>query len=254
MRKRIRLTGRKQLPRSSVEAKVVEIGPKKLVSMTIANPQAFRKLPNTARVKLRLFENKFSETLEFGTLGSMQTTAELTNRAFSAPSCQLRVVATEGDQKGLLLGSTDTWTMRANDDENGSTANEGILMFQPHEIAPRSWKLEIRDDDYPIVYIDKKIPDSRTWVRNDPIFISCVLPAIIREVFDDILVATAPPDQSWAKDWLGWADSLMPGKAPPWTDGRQQKQDWVSDLLDGFCLRHGTLEMLAGSFQQEVGT
>mgnify|MGYP003678286114 CR=1 FL=1 len=190
MRKRIRLTGRKQLPRSSVEAKVVEIGPKKLVSMTIANPQAFRKLPDTARVKLRLFENKFSETLEFGTLGSMQTTAEMTNRAFSAPSCQLRVVATEGDQKGLLLGSTDTWTMRANDDEDGSTANEGILMFQPHEIAPRSWKLEIRDDDYPIVYIDKKIPDSRTWVRNDPIFISCVLPAIIREVFDDILVAT----------------------------------------------------------------
>ena len=63
MRKRIRLTGRKQLPRSSVEAKVVEIGSKKLVSMTIANPQVFKKLPDTARIKLRLFENKFSETL-----------------------------------------------------------------------------------------------------------------------------------------------------------------------------------------------
>ena len=252
MRKRIRLTGRKQLPRSSVEAKVVEIGSKKLVSMTIANPQVFKKLPDTARIKLRLFENKFSETLEFGALGAMRTTAEMTNQAFSAPSCQLRVVATEGDQKGLLLGSTDTWTMRANDSDEGSTANEGILMFQPHEIAPRSWKLEVRDDDYPIVYIDKKIPDSRTWVRNDPIFISCVLPAIIREVFDDILVETSPLDQSWTKDWLRWADTLMPGKAPPWTDGRQQKQDWISDLLDGFCQRHGTLDMLVVSLQPEV--
>ena len=124
-------------------------------------------------------------------------------------------------------------------------------MFQPHEIAPRSWKLEIRDDDYPIVYIDKKIPDSRTWVRNDPIFISCVLPAIIWEVFEDILVSVTPPDQNWAKDWLGWADTLMPGKAPPWTDGRQQKLEWISDLLDGFCLRHGTLDMLVGKLQQE---
>ena len=252
MRKRIRLTGRKQLPRSAVKAKVVEIGSKKLVAMTIANPQAFKKLPNTARVKLRLFENKFSETLEFGTLGSMQTTAEMRNKAFSAPSCQLRVVASEGEHRGLLLGSTGTWTMCANDDDEGSRANEGILMFLPHEIAPRSWKLEIRDDDYPIVYIDKRIPDSRTWVRNDPTFISCVLPAIIREVFEDILVSFTPPEQSWAKDWLAWADTLMPGKEPPWSDGRLQKYEWISDLLDSFCLRHGTLDMLVENFQQEV--
>ena len=144
MRKRIRLTGRKQLPRSAVEAKVVEIGDKKLVSMTIANPTAFKKMPDTARIKLRLFENKFSETLEFGTLGAMKTTAEIRSGAFSAPSCQLRVVAANDEQKGLLLGSTDTWTMRTGGDDEGGAASEGILLFQPHEIAPRSWKLDVR--------------------------------------------------------------------------------------------------------------
>ncbi|NOC47702.1 hypothetical protein [Ruegeria sp. HKCCD7559] len=252
MRKRIRLTGRKQLARSAVEAKVVEVGGKKLVSMTIADPKAFKKMPDTARVKLRLFENKFSETLEFGTLGAMKTTAEIKSGAFSAPSCQLRVVATNNEQKGLLLGSTDTWTMRTGGDDQDGTASEGILLFQPHEIAPRTWKLDVREDDYPIVYIDKKIPDSRTWVRNDPIFVSCVLPAIIREVFDDILFANAPPEQAWAKDWLGWADTLMPGRAIPWTDGRQQKQVWVNDLLDSFCQRHGVLEMLVGKLKQET--
>ena len=168
----------------------------------------------------------------------MKHTAEIKSGAFSAPSCQLRVVAANNEQKGLLLGSTDTWTMRTGGDDQDGTASEGILLFQPHEIAPRSWKLDVREDDYPIVYIDKKIPDSRTWVRNDPVFVSCVLPAIIREVFDDILVAT-PPEQAWAKDWLGWADTLMPGREIPWTDGRQQKQVWVNDLLDSFCQRHG---------------
>jgi len=252
MRKRIRLTGRRQLPRSSVEAKSFELGSKKLISMTISRPEAFRNFPDSAIVKLRLFENKFSETLEFGTLGSLKATAELENTGFSAPSCQLRVVASEGDHKGLLLGSTDTWTMRAGDDDKGGKSGEGILMFQPLKIAPRCWKLSIRDDDYPVVYIDEGIPESRTWVRNDPVFISCVLPAIIREVFEDILSNNAPPDQAWMKDWLGWADTLMPGNFPPWSDGRPQRQVWIDDLLDNFCQRHGTLGMLVGRLREEV--
>jgi len=252
MRKRIRLTGRRQLPRSSIEAKAFELGSKKLISMTISRPEAFRNFPASAIVKLRLFENKFSETLEFGTLGAQKATAELKNPGFSAPSCQLRVVTSEGDHKGLLLGSTDTWTMRADDDDQGGKSGEGILMFQPLNIAPRCWKLSIRDDDYPVVYIDERIPESRTWVRNDSVFISCVLPAIIREVFEDILSSNAPPDQVWVKDWLGWADTLMPGNVAPWTDERSQKQVWIDNLLDNFCQRHNTLGMLVGCLREEV--
>lgn len=250
MRKRIRLTGRKQLPRSAVEACMVELGGRKLVSMTIANPKVFKKMPPDARIRLRLIENKVSEVLEFGTLADVKTTAELANQGYSAPSCQLRIVATDNDHKGLLLGSTDSWTMRPVDDEGG-TANEGILMFQPLDIAPQTWKLEIRDYDYPVVYIDKSLPDSRTWVRNDPVFISCVLPAIIREVFDDIL-AGGPPNQSWAKDWIGWADTLMPGKIVPWADGRKSRQDWTEDLLESFCQRHSTLGLLQSHLKQEM--
>ena len=125
-------------------------------------------------------------------------------------------------------------------------------MFQPLNIAPRCWKLSIRDDDYPVVYIDERIPESRTWVRNDPVFISCVLPAVIREVFEDILSSNAPPDQAWMKDWLGWANTLMPGNSPPWADGQPQRQAWIDDLLDNFCQRHGTLGLLVGCLREEV--
>jgi hypothetical protein len=124
-------------------------------------------------------------------------------------------------------------------------------LFQPFNIAPRIWKLDIREDDYPVVYIDNRIPDPRTWVRNDPIFVSCVLPAILKEVFDDILSSDTPPESGWAKDWLGWADTLMPGNAPPSTDDLKQKQAWISDLLDSFCQRHSLLELLVGKLRLE---
>lgn len=250
MRKRIRLTGRKQLARSSVEAKVVELGSKKLVTLALADPKAFQKFPKDSRVKLRLFENKFSETLEFGTLGAFKPTADLRNGAFTAPSCQLRIVASNAEKKGLLLGSTDTWTLKADNDDPGEGSDEGILLFQPSNIFPRSWKLDVREDEHPIVYIDERIPDSRTWVRTNPIFLSCVLPAVIREIFEDILDNPSEPDARWMKEWLQWADSIMPGRKPPFGEGRKQKQGWTDDLLDSFCQRHGLLDRLLGHLHE----
>ena len=252
MRRRVRLTGRRQLARSSVKAKIHDSEGKKLVSMTIANPAAFKGMPESARVKLRLFENKFSETLEFGTIGKMRTVAEIKDGAFAVPSCQLRVVASEGDRNGLLLGSTSPWTLRIGGDDKSGKASEGILLFQPLDIAPRTWKLNIREDEFPVVYVDKSIPDARTWVRNDPVFVSCVLPAIIREIFESILMQDARPDKAWENDWLVWAESLMSGKAVPWSDDRKQRWEWVDDLLDSFCQRHGTLKLLVDRLKEEA--
>ncbi len=252
MRRRIRLTGRRQLPRSSVDVKVMDVGNKKLVSMMIANHDLFARMPDTARIKLRLFENKLSETLDFGTLKNPKASAEIRSSAFSVPTCQLRVVAADEGHKGLLLGSTNTWNLKTGGPDEGEQASESILLFQPLDISPRAWKLDIRDNDYPVVYIDRRIPDPRTWARNDPIFLSCVLPAIVREVFEEVLLAGAPPEQAWAKDWIVWADTLMPGKAPPWGDGRPQKMSWIDDLLDSFCKRHDMLGRLVEKLEQGV--
>ena len=248
MRRRIRLTGRRQIPHSCVEVKVFEVEPrKKVVSVSILRSERFRSFPDNATVKLRMFENKFYETIDFGTLGALKSatsTEYLQNTAFSAPSCQLRIVAADGDNEGLLLGSTKTWTLQ--DEEEGTTGSrKGILMFKPQDIAPRTWKLDLRPDDHPIVYIDSSITNSGTWVRNDPVFMSCVLPAIIREVFEDIFSDFDDhSDLEWVQDWLSWADSLMPGKSLPLPDDTEQKKRWIEDLLTSFCRKHNTLEKL----------
>ena len=253
MRRRIRLTGRRQLPHSSVEVRIfpTDDPQKKLVSLSVLNKKPFQSFPLNARVRLRLFENKFFKTLEFGTLGELEYgIADLENISFSAPSCQLRVVASDEHKRGLLLGSTKTWTLRDNDENEGNT-RKGILMFKPRDITPRTWKLEIREDDHPVVYIDTKIKDPSTWARNDPVFISCVLPAIIREVFEDILCIHDDVEQEWSDDWRNWADSLMPGRSRPSPGDHEQIQKWINDLLDTFCLKHHTLDRLLDHLKEE---
>ena len=116
-------------------------------------------------------------------------------------------------------------------------------MFQPQDIDSRTWDLDIREDDYPVVYLNSKIPDSRTWVRKDPVFVSCVLPEIIRRIFEDILSTDNPKDFKWMNDWLWWADHLMPSEKPPLKDDRH-KREWIESLLDSFCRRHSTLDLL----------
>ena len=253
MRRRIRLTGRKQLPHSSVGVEIFDANDpeKKLISLSLLNQKLFQSFPGTARIKLRLFESKFFETLEFGTLDEQKPTAYLKNIAFSAPTCQLRIVGSDDDNKGLLLGSTKTWTLRkGNEDEKG--ARKGILMFKHKNISPRIWKLDTRDDDYPVVYIDQKIVNPGAWARNDPVFTSCVLPAIIREVFEEILDSEESPEQEWIQDWLAWADHIMHNKPPPFSDENVRKQQWIEDLLDNFCHKHRMLDMLLDDLKRDA--
>lgn len=239
MRRTIRLTGRRQLPASCADVSFRDVGVKRLVTLSIKDPAALKGFPPNARLTLRLVENKQMELLDFGTVGTPKPAVELTNSSFGDPSCQLRIAATTADHLGLLLGSTRTW--RLNSDrtpEQGSV--RGILRFQPASIAPRAWKLDIQENAHPVVLVDKRINDPRTWAKNDPVFVSCVLPAILHMVFDDILSKPDPGDTEWVADWLRWADMVMPGNKPP-NDHHQDtkaRHDWIELLVESFCQRH----------------
>ena len=233
MRRRIRLTGRKQLPKSVAAAKIIELPGRRMLALSLGDRVLSGRFPPDSRVVMVLKENKLIELVEFGTLGSLKNTAEITNTAFANPTCQLRIVSPDRQQIGLLLGSTDTWSLISVSDVH-QRGKKGILCFQPDDIAPRAWKLEIRDNDYPVVKVDKRIPDVRTWVRTDPVFIGFVLPAIVSQVFDEILLEPSEPDADWMKDWLAWANSFMPGNKAPYGATPSEKKEWVELLIDSF--------------------
>ena len=255
MRRSIRYTGRKELARSSVEVKLMESDTGKRVSLALANIGAFESLPASSRVKLRLFENHFSETVVFGTLGQVRDGVEpqeLENHeAFSAPSVQLRVVGDEGEYRGLVLGSSSKWTLRVEGEEITGSASEGILWLQSRDISPRIWRLEIREDEQPIVYVDSRIRNPYVWARSDVYFASCVLPAVIREVFDEILGLQHSSEQRWISDWIEWAEATMKIKLDRTADRSEQKE-WVDYLIDEFCRQHNLLDKLIHKLEGDI--
>ena len=242
MRRRIRLTGRRQLRKSSVKARIIDRGDEKWVELTVQDPGSLQAFPDDAQVKLRLSENKCSETINFGTIHKIKQVEKLKNGAFSAPSCQLRVVASTTAEMGRLLGSTDTWTLRAKEPNTPET--DGILTFQRKKIHPQIWELELRDDEYPIVYVDESIPNSTSWVRNDPVFVGCVLPAVVRRVFEEVLRRHYRDiDAEWMQKWLQWANELTGNvdEVPP-EDEFEEQERWMNEIVERFCERHSLVE------------
>ncbi|MCY3673404.1 MAG: hypothetical protein OXH65_07085 [Paracoccaceae bacterium] len=234
MRKRVRLSGRIQLPPSSIKIDffVTDAGNTK-ITLIITNKKIFDNFPPYSKKKIRITENRFSEIIDFGILDGNITTKEIKNKRFSVPTCQFRLVSTKHGEEGKILASTKDWNLKKS--LPGPKPKEGMLHFQPQDIYPQFWKLEIREDDYPIVYIDKNIPNISTWVRTNPIFLGCVLPVVIKEIFHDIL-EKENLDEDWELDWIEWAKNFttdIPEEA-----NREERKEWIDNLIDSFCSKH----------------
>lgn len=252
MRRRIRLTGRKQLAKSSVSVTLAEIGGKPLITMTIADQNAFRTFPPEAKVTLRLVENKRVEVVDFGTLRRMSSTRELRSRGMVAPSCQLRVVDPGVSQRGLLLASTDGWTLRA-EGQKEPLASRGILNFLPDETHPQPWKLQINDDDYPLVRVDRRIPNAAMWAKTDPSFVGVGLPMIVRAILDEIFRGDHSDDTPWVVDWLRWVAAILPGEPLPEENDKPARLEFIDRLLNSFCSKHDLADKLLAAVQPETG-
>lgn len=251
MRRRIRLTGRRQLEKSAVRVGLSKLDSGKLITMTLTKPEAFKPFPAEAKVSLKLVENKKVEVVDFGTVGRMSTARDLKSSEFVAPSCQVRIADPGFGTKGLLLASSDTWTLKG-DDEKDDENSRGILSFLADDTAPQSWKLEIRENDYPLVRVDKRIPNAALWAKNDPVFVATALPAIVRRVFDEILREVHSDDTPWVVDWLTWAGALLPSQTVPiGEDSKDGWDDYLDRLVDSFCARHNLAERLLEAAKPE---
>jgi hypothetical protein len=254
MRRRIRLTGRKQLPKSAVNVTLTEIGDRPIVTLIPSHPKVFDSFPKEAKVSLKLIDNKRVEILDFGTVGKLRTSRELDARNFVAPTCQLRIADSGSKAKGLLLGSTDGWSLIAPDPKDQANS-KGIIDFLPADTAPQIWKLEIRDSDYPLVKVDKRISNAGMWARNDPVFVATALPVIVRRVFDAILSEAVPEGMPWAEDWLNWSKLIAPGLTPPDDpEDTTAREDFIEHLIDTFCSQHGLDEKLLANTETGGGS
>lgn len=232
MRRNIHLTGRRQLPQSAFDFRLADLNGQRVAALVLAMPEELKSYPSDAEIRVKLVENKLVEVLRFGTVGRPASSATLQERSFAAPSCQVRVVRRGGNSDGMLLGSTTPWTYSVGGQP------DGILLFQPAKIAPRLWKLDIRPEENPILYIDDRIPDAASWAKGNPVFAASILPHVISDVMQTILAVGALPEDGWMADWIAWLKALIPGCVPPFNGTEDERRNWIDEIVMAFSLKH----------------
>ena len=257
MRTAVRLTGRRNIPVKAVELGLIN-GPTQRIIFAIRQRHNFRYFPARSLIKIRFFENKASETISLGTKAELSVPdkkieATLKNR-FSRPSCQLRVVETEQERKGLLLGSTPSWTIDSTDDASEERINTGILKFAIKSVKPCTWILECPQNDYPTIYLDKDIPNAKGWAYSNFMFLSLVLPTVIRDIFSRILETEEYSEVKWMLEWLSWQESIrpvLPGDSVPFHGSRQERKAWIDNIVEAFMQKHQIHSKFIGSLRRE---
>lgn len=234
MRRTIHLTGRKELPASVFDIELISAPDGDRLKLQVIRASDGRdplsEFPADADLKVRVFENYVVDVLNFGTVGNRRPEAELPRGRYRNPTCQIRIVSKE--EPGKLIASSRSRRPGA----EGQL--EGILHFLPYDTSPRMWQLVFDDDNYPVLRVDKEIPNVAAWASADPIFVAAVLPAVIEQVWRRILDEAELPEDGWKADWLHWAKTMMPGTIPPIEASPEEKDQWLQSLADAFARRH----------------
>ena len=253
MRTAVRFTGRKNIPVRSVDVRLIEGQPQKVV-FSIRQSFNFNGIPRSSTLKLRFFENKGFESVNLGTLGNLLVSNGVErslNYRFSRPSCQLRVVKSEGCRKSLLLGSTPNWTLDSDSRDHSQSQSTGILYFAVGQEDPLSWRLELRENDYPTIYVDEAIPNAKAWAKGDPVFTSLVLPVVIRNILEDILQSDSSDPPEWKVDWLNWVHRIGIHADPPVDVDREERMRWIEKVVERFAQNHKIHRNLVRSLRED---
>ena len=242
MRRTIALTGRQKIAAAKYSISIAPSAESNLVIFSATDTKWLNKFPADSLIRIHLRENGIVEALNFGTTSKPTVSVVLPELGFSAPAATVRVVSNRPDGKAKVLASSAWRTIKIGDSDQDDP--DGILNYIPANIAPRIWKLEIYDDDYPTLKIDKSITTKpEVWALNDPVFTGAVLPAVIEKVWNEILSDVHNKDVDWIKDWIKWADTLLPGSKPPYNN-KEEKPKWISDLVESFCKNHNSAKKL----------
>jgi hypothetical protein len=247
MRRTIHLTGRKELPASAFDVEIISAPDGDRLRLQIVRDASgrnpLREFPPSADLKVRVFENYVIDVVSFGTVGRPRTEAPLPHGRYVAPKCQIRIVSKE--EPGKLIASSRSRRTGA----EGQL--EGILNFLPYDTAPRLWQLVLDDDNYPVLRVDKEIPNVAAWASADPVFLASVLPTVIEQVWSRILEEAEQPMEGWKADWLHWARTIMPGTNPPIGAPAEEKGQWLQSLADAFARRHQLAKLVRARMESE---
>jgi len=231
MKRRLRLSGRKKLDRSNVKIEMLEADPGGDCSFDVAFDFSRIDLPDQAKVIVEPFVRQTSMRFEFGTVGSIVPPVDnrLTQLDMGG-NVQFRVKILDPDGSGKILASADKMRPVL---PGQARDRRSMISLETANIGNEPWRLNVDDDNGPVLVVNNSIPDAKQRLIADPVFSGLVLPAALKMILNCIKPTDyldEDPSECWQSQWLQFGKNLSGADVYV-----EEYTGWVDDVVNSFC-------------------
>lgn len=192
-------------------------------------------LPLTTCVACVAAAGQTTQYFELGTVELLQTKSFALTELATDASIHFRVLFYDGDSSRVVASADN---IRAVDDDSAAPS---LVSIEPVALDGPLWKLGLPDagaETKPVLLVEEKLFSSAKAAAAHPMFLSFVLPEVVRGIAAKIADEEADPidEGSWLSPWVRFFSSINPKSLEEEAD-QPDKEKWVDDCVKAFCRR-----------------
>lgn len=192
-------------------------------------------LPADAKVFVEAYRQTSFMRFPCGTVGAFRLPDDRHLREFDSPEgvlFRVRITSSTAPE-GLLLAEADA--LRPGLTEEVEQNSISLLPIRSHDLGHQIFRVDFADR--PVLLVNSRVGDWRS-ASLDPVFISLVFPAAMREILTRILhiekYFEIEESDRWESQWLKFCVAF-PGVPDVPPDDKDKIDDWVDEAVGAFC-------------------
>ncbi|MBX3472841.1 MAG: hypothetical protein KF754_00460 [Planctomycetes bacterium] len=206
-------------------------------------------LPADGRVFVEAYFQATRKRFSFGLVSKVAPPSMRFLDEFGDPQAVLfRVKVLGQDGRPVLLADADQLSPQ---DVADDASRRSLLSFVASDLGETAWRVQLRETNYPLLHVNKELPDPLNLTQTDPRFHAFVFPAVIRQVLHHVLVTekfVSDPDPDpvdrWMNEWVQFGERLTSTQAPEQVDGEPDVEAcsiWIGSVIDAFASQLGSV-------------
>lgn len=198
------------------------------------------ELDANARIVIEAYVRQSNMRFDFGTVASpLPPVDRRLTEIDRGPVVQFRIKVVDTVVKhGRVLAMADQ--IRAITEDDGDD-RRSILPLAQRDLGEAVWKLEVSEDESPVLVLNNRIPEIAVRICEDPVLQGAIFSAAVREILRVILSETANAELEWVRDWREFTEGLNEGEIPDFSDepeaGDIDRKTFIEQIVERFANR-----------------
>lgn len=247
MIKRINSLGRKRIARDCVAISVQDGQPRRFSANIELSETGW---PQDAIVVMEAMCAGSPVVKRFGcgTVGSLSLPRDIPLEGITGQNVFFSLKVIDHSEKiGRLLGVAEN-IRPIETGKQTEAGRRGILPVESVPLGQQLWQLDFREHDVYLL-VNDSVDGLSERMRSDPMIYSLVYPEVIRQILARAIeqnIDLEEADDRWPYLWLAFGKNLHPAREkPPSPDDEETKDDWIEQVVAGFCQMHSLRDKYA---------